>query len=303
MLLRCLHLLLAPAFAIAAAAGCAAPDQAGGPAAPGPSSNVTTLQKSEDLAAMLPEAIKTAGAVKVASAPGFPPMEFLGPDNKTPIGFDIDLGDALGQVLGVDFRYEITNFDGVIGGIKSGRYDLGLTSMVDKPSRQAEVDFVDYLSSGTVFMTLKGNPDLLVSAGDLCGRTVAVEKGASGDFIADDISADCVKQGKPAVEKLAFPDQPSAVQALQSGRANAVLTLDLSLAYSVQQNPDAFEIPSKPMALTPIGMPVDKGNAQLRDAVQKALIKVQESGVYEQLLAKWNLTDQSLLGAPINSGK
>ena len=46
-----------------------------------------------------------------------------------------------------------------------------------------------------------------------------------------------------------------------------------------------------------------KTNPELRDAVQAALLKVQESGAYDELLAKWNLTDQALEGAPINQGK
>ena len=63
-----------------------------------------------------------------------------------------------------------TNFDGIIGGLEAGRYDLGLTSMIDKKERQAKVDFVDYLSSGIAFMVAKGNPKGLKEQMDLCGK-------------------------------------------------------------------------------------------------------------------------------------
>ena len=100
-----------------------------------------------------------------------------------------------------------------------------------------------------------------------------------------------------------LPEQVGTLQALSSGRADAVLALDLTLAYNVKQQPDAFELPAKPFGLLPVGIPVPKTNPELRDAVQAALLKVQESGTYDELLAKWNLTDQALEGAPINQGK
>jgi polar amino acid transport system substrate-binding protein len=93
------------------------------------------------------------------------------------------------------------------------------------------------------------------------------------------------------------------VQALASGRADAVMALDLTLAYNVKQDPQSFEVASKPIGALPVGIVVPKSQTQLRDAVQAALKKVQDSGAYDQLLAKWNLTDQALVGAPLNQGK
>lgn len=263
--------------------------------------SVTTLTKDDAAAAKLPDAIKKSGVIKVASGISFPPMEFFDTDNTTALGFDPDLGKALGQVLGVKFEFQNTNFDGIIGGLDAGRYDLGMTSMIDKKARQKSVDFVDYLESGIAFMVKKGNPAGLKSVSDLCGKKVAVEKAATGDLTVDDINKDQCKSKN--IEKVPFPDQASAVQALQAGRADAVMALDLTLAYNVKQNPNAFEVPGEPIGKLPIGMPVPKKNTALRDAVQAALKIVQDKGVYDQLLNKWNLKSQSLTGAPINKGE
>jgi polar amino acid transport system substrate-binding protein len=230
-------------------------------------------------------------------------MESFDTDNKTVIGFDADLGAALGQVLGVKFDFQNTNFDGIIGGLDAGRYDVGLASMIDKKARQETVDFVDYLNSGLTFMVAKGNPGKLVDKLDLCGAKVAVEKGASGDLAIDDVDKECAAGGKPAIDKQPFPDQASAVQALQSKRADAVLALDLTLAYNVKTAPDAFEVDAAPFGTLPVGLPIPKSEPKLRDAVQGALKKVIASGTYKELLTKWNLDDQSLTGAPLNTGK
>jgi polar amino acid transport system substrate-binding protein len=306
--MRLRSLVLVGALATAAvASGCAAPDAAspsssssGGAASP--SASASSLAKDATLAASLPADIRSAGTVRVASGVSFPPMEFFDTDNKTVLGFDADLGKALGQVLGVKFDFQNTNFDGIIGGLNAGRYDLGLTSMIDKKARQETVDFVDYLSSGVTFMVAKGNPKGLKGKLDLCGKSAAVEKSSTGDLSVDDITKACKAAGKPPVTKLPFPDQASAVQALQSGRADAVVALDLTLAYNVKTAPQSFEVDAAPFGTLPVGIPVPKKDPQLRDAVQGALKKVIASGTYDQLLAKWNLQSQALKDAPINSG-
>jgi len=303
--MRIRHLPIAlVTLTVIATAGCAAPDEdksASGGAEP--TAKVSTLQRDDAIAAKLPADIRSAGVVRVASGVSFPPMEYFDTDNRTVLGFDADLGKALGEVLGVEFKFQNTNFDGIIGGLDAGRYDLGLTSMIDKKERQVKVDFVDYLNSGVTFMVAKGNPENLTEQMDLCGRTVAVEKSATGDIVADDISAECVKKGKDKIKELPLPEQVGTLQALSSKRADAVLALDLTLAYNVKQQPDDFELGAEPFGLLPVGIPIPKDNPELRDAVAAALVKVQESGQYDQLLAKWNLKDQALKGAPINKGK
>lgn len=312
--MRLLHLVLAGVLATTTmATGCSAPDQpspakpAGGGSASGntaaPSSSIAPLTKDDTIAAMLPADIASAGTVRVASGVSFPPMEFFAPDNKTVLGFDADLGNALAQVLGVKFDFQNTNFDGIIGGLNAGRYDLSLTSMIDKKSRQGTTDFVDYLNSGVSFMVAKGNPKHLNTKLDLCGQTAAVEKSSTGDLAVDDISKECTAAGKPAVKKQPFPDQASAVQALQSGRAEAVVALDLTLAYNVKTDPSAFEVDAKPFGTLPVGIAIPKKDPKLRDAVQAALKKVIASGTYDALLVKWNLQGQALKDASINAGQ
>ena len=297
-----------PALALLAsmalvASGCAAPDETTDGGDSKPKSDVSAVSEDPTISAMLPADIRKAGVVRVASGVSFPPMEYFDTDNKTVIGLDADLGKALGEVLGVTFEFQNTNFDGIIGGLKAGRYDLGLTSMIDKAERQTDVDFVDYLNSGVTFMTTTDNPQALTEKLDLCGMKIAVEKSATGDIVGDDISDECTKSGKKPLEELPFPDQASAVQALKSNRADAVLALDLTLAYNVKQDAESFIVPAKPFGLLPVGIPVPKKDPELRDAVQAALVKLQESGTYDQILAKWNLTDQALNGAPLNQGK
>ena len=281
--------------------GCAAPD-AGPAAAETATPEITALEADAALSAALPADLREAGKIMVASGVSFPPMEFFDTDGTTVIGFDADLGAALGQVLGVDFSFQNVNFDGIVGGIAAGRYDLSMTGILDTKARQAEVDFVDYLKSGVSILVASGNTVGINGADDLCGHSASVEKGATGDLTIDGLQSACAEAGKPAIEKLPFPDQASAVQAVASGRADASVALDVTLAYTVQTSDGAFELAGDPFDTLPVGIVVPKDNPALRDAVQGALLKVIESGVYDEILAKWGLEKQALEGAPINSG-
>ena len=159
---------------------------------------------------------RTPGVVRVASGVSFPPMEYFDTDNKTVLGFDADLGKALGEVLGVEFEFQNTNFDGIIGGLNAGRYDLSLTSMIDKKERQAEVDFVDYLNSGVTFMVLKGNPEGLTEQARPVRQDRGGREGRRPATSSPTTSAPSARRtARSRVDKQPFPDQASAVQALQ----------------------------------------------------------------------------------------
>ena len=93
---------------------------------------------------------------------------------------------------------------------------------------------------------------------------------------------------KPAASWYAFASAISSIS--PNGRAkNVTLVGD--------------PVSAKPFGTLPVGIPVPKSNPKLRDAVQAALKKVIDSGTYDALLAKWNLQDQALKGAPINTGQ
>lgn len=293
-----------------ALAGCSAPDDTASPSesgstsgGPSPSASIGTVPKDAAAAAELPASVKSSGVVKVASGVSFPPMEYFASDNKTVLGFDADLGAALGQALGVEFKFTNVDFDGIIGGLAAGRYDVGITAMTDKKARQEKVDFVDYLKSGASIMVVKGNPRKITGQESLCGLKVGSEKGATGDLTSDAISKKCVAEGKKPVDKQVFPTQANAVQALEAGRVDAVIALDVTLAYNVSQSNGEFELAGKPFDTVPMGIAVAKGNTAMLKSTQSALKAVQKSGVYSQILAKYGLTDNALDDAPINTGE
>jgi polar amino acid transport system substrate-binding protein len=235
-------------------------------------------------AAKLPSALKSAGTVKVATDASYAPNEFFASDNKTIQGMDVDLGEAIGKVLGLKFQFVNVSFDSIIPNLGS-RYDVGMSSFTDNKEREKVVDMVDYFSAGTSFIAKKGSSLNPTSVADLCGKTAAVEKGTTQ---LDDLNA---KKKKCKLTILAFPDQNGANLALQSGRADVVMADSPVAAYAAKQSNGAFTLVGQAYGTAPYGIavPKDSAHAGLADAISMALADLDKSGTYQQILQKWGV--------------
>ena len=169
--------------------------------------------------ASVPASIKSKGTITVAADASYPPNEFVGPDGKTVVGMDADLMKALGAVMGLKVNIVNQTFDSIIPGLAAGKYDVGASSFTDTKEREKTVDFVDYFIAGESFFTKASGGANISGIADICGKTVAVEKGTTEEADAQTQSGKCKKDGKPAVTVLSFPDQNGANLALSSGRA------------------------------------------------------------------------------------
>ena len=142
----------------------------------------------------LPFAIQRSKVINVGSEIAYPPMESLQPKTQTPQGADVDIANALGQKLGVQFTFQNNKFEGLVSGLVAKKYDIVISAMKDTSARRdAGVDFVDYLQSGIVMVVQKNNPRKIQSPGSLCGKTVGVQDGTPQADLAKSQAAECAK--------------------------------------------------------------------------------------------------------------
>jgi polar amino acid transport system substrate-binding protein len=245
--------------------------------------------------AKLSSELKAAGTINVATDASYAPNEFFASDNKTIQGMDVDLGKAIGQELGLNFKFSNVTFDSIIGSLGT-RYDLGMSSFTDNKDREKVVDMVDYFSAGTSFMVTKGSSLNPTSVADLCGKKVAVEKGTTQ---LDDVTA---QKKKCSLTILAFPDQSGANLALQSGRADVVLADSPVNAYAAKQSNGQFKIVGQVYGTAPYGIAVPKGGkyAGFANAIKLALDDLKSKGTYDQILQKWGIASGGISSFTIN---
>lgn len=252
----------------------------------------------------LPAKYQDAKRILVGSDIAYAPMEYYDTDGTTVLGLDKDLADALGKKLGVTFEFRNATFDGLITQLDSGRIDIIMSGMSDTPERQQKIDFVDYYQAGAVLLVKKGNPEGLASIQDLCGRTVAVQRGTTQEGYAEEQSKKCVANGGKPINLLSFDRETEAMLQVKQGRAASGLQDYPVASYNARTSGGGndFEVVGDQIQAGPLGIGVDKDNTGLRDAIQKALQATIDDGTYKKLIDKYDVPLGAVTEATVNGG-
>jgi polar amino acid transport system substrate-binding protein len=274
---------------IGAIAACGSSSSSSSPTSSPSTSASTTSSSSANpaVAALVPSAIKSKGTITVAADATYAPNEFIGPDGHTVVGMDADLSKALAAVMGLKATVVNATFDTIIPGLQAGKYDMGASSFTDTKVREKTVDFVDYANVGESFYASASGGTTISTIADICGKTVAVEKGTTEQSDAQTQSGKCTKAGKPAVKVLVFPDQNGANLAVVGGKAQLGFADTPVAAYQVKKTGGQLKLVGSAYTPAPYGLAMPKNG--LDKAVLAAMKVLVQDGVYSQVLAKWGL--------------
>ncbi|MCW3068191.1 MAG: extracellular solute-binding protein family 3 [Solirubrobacterales bacterium] len=285
-----------PVLTILALAGCGSSSKsstATTAVAPAPSS------ANAAIVAQVPAAIKSKGTLNIASEAQYAPNEFIAPDGHTIIGMDADLVKALGDVMGLKVNLINSNFETIIPGLAAGRYDVGVSSFTDTKEREKTVDFVTYYSAGISFYAKSSASTGVTKISDLCGKTVAVEKGTTELEEATKQNAKCTKEGKKAVNVLSFPGQNPVNLAIASGRAELGMVDSPVAAYQIKKTGGQFKLVGQSYGFAPYGIAIPK-NSGLAAPMLAALKTLMANGTYRQILTKWGIESGAISTPKIN---
>jgi polar amino acid transport system substrate-binding protein len=212
---------------------------------------------------------------------------------------DPDLMKAIGEVIGLKTQMQEAQFTGIIPGIQSGKYDVGASSFTITKEREKVVDFVSYFKAGISFFAKKGTNPGVETVADLCGKTVAVEKGTVEAEEVEKQNAKCKAEKKPEIKAEVFPGQSEVNLALSSGRAQVAMADSPVAAYQIKQSNGGFVLVGKTYAFAPYGIALKKGGG-LAQPFQAALKKLIANGTYMKILEKWGIQEGAITEPKIN---
>lgn len=292
---------LAPIALLASAAlllsGCvnnAPATPAGSAAASGGAASVT---KDDAAAAKLPEEIVSAGKLVIGTDATYAPNEFKDAAGN-PVGWEIELADAMAAKLGLTTEYNIAKFDNIIPSITGGKYDVGLSSFFDTKERQQQVDMIDYYTAGIQWAALAGKT---IDPDDACGLKLAVQNGTTEALDDGPAKSDaCVAAGKEPIQLLGYDTQDDATAAVTLGRADAMSADSPVTQYAVAQSGGKLETQGDVYSVFLYGMPIAKDRGTLGEALQAALQSLMEDGTYTAILEKWGVEQGAIDAIDIN---
>ncbi len=193
------------------------------------------------------ERVKKAGKLVVAIDATYPPMESEGQDGK-PAGFDIDFAKEVSKRLGVTAEFVVMNWDGILAGLASKRYDVIISSMNITDERKKQVDFVEYVKMSQLFISKKGT--IVSNEKDLAGKVVAVQADTTSmEFLENK------KKGGVAIKEIkAFKLATDAFAAVKANQADVLVTDEPVGKYYAKQDGATFQVTGRAMAPEPVGV-------------------------------------------------
>ena len=203
------------------------------------------------------------------------------------VGYDIDLGNAIGEELGIEMRPVDTGWATVIQTMIDGGFDFILGGMTATAERAERVDFgVTYAEQASAFLVRAD--DTLKEQGELGGRKVAAGEGTPSVKMLEDNATQYGITYDGEIQQ--FGDDATAYEALAIGRIDAYATSYVSLVPLMKKRPGEF----KAVMFRPDGWPdfyacmaFRQDDDTLRNAIDEAILKLKKDGTLAKLQIKW----------------
>ena len=222
------------------------------------------------------EDVKKSGKLTIATSPDFPPFESLEGDKV--VGIEIDLLEMIAEKLGVELEINQMDFDSVLPGIQSGKFNVGVSGITVTEDRKKNADFtVPYFAAAQAIVVLKDSP--IKSKADLEGKKVSVQTGTTAEEY-------CMKNG---YDVSAFQANNDALSALTSGKVDAwVIDNETGIQMSETTNGKTVVL-DEPMTTEPYSFAFKKGSTSLVNEINSYVEGWLKDGTIEKIFEKYNV--------------
>ena len=151
----------------------------------------------------------------------FPPYEFY--ENDTVVGIDAEMAAAIADQMGRKLTIVDTEFGSIIGGVQTGKYDMGMAGMTVTPDRQASVNFSESYATGVQVVILREDSPIKTLE-DLLDPNASYKAGVQQDTTGDIYLSDTAENGGIGEDRVVrYKTGNEAVQALLTGKVDCVV--------------------------------------------------------------------------------
>ncbi|MFF3611860.1 transporter substrate-binding domain-containing protein [Streptomyces sp. NPDC002580] len=271
---------------------------------------VIKVSEVKSISAELPAAIRERGELVIGHGvlpAGFPPLDYVGSDQKTLTGSEPDLGRLVAAVLGLKPVERKSTWENLFVGLDSGKVDVAFSNVTDTEERKKKYEFASYRQDNLAFTVPKKSTwNFDGDYKNLAGKTVSVDSGTNQEKILLEWKAKLTKEGKQLTVKH-YQDKNSVYLALSSGRIEAYFGPNPGIAYHNRQVANtpratrtAGEFSGAGASLQGLIAATAKKDSGLAEPLADAINHLIENGQYAKWLAAYNLTDEAVDKSEIN---
>ncbi len=234
-----------------------------------------TAGESQDLLSTIQE----RGTIIIATEGCWAPWTYHD-ENDNLVGFDIEVAQAIAEKLGVEAEFVEVEWDGILAGVDSGRYDTAANGVEVDEDRLEKYNFTDpYAFIHTALIVRNDNTDI-ESFEDLAGKTTANTLSSTYAAIAESFGADVT-----GVDDLA-----ETMELLIAGRIDATLNANVSFYDYVEEHPEAeIHIAALTEEASNVCLPLRKDSSTdtLREAITNAISELRAEGKLSEISIKY----------------
>lgn len=272
----------------------------------------TTLDVPEVAAirAQLPKSVTEDGKFTIGLGmlpAGSAPLGYVGDDQKTLTGSEVDLGRLVSAVFGLKPDPKNATWENLFVGIDSGRTEAGFSNITDTEERKKKYEFACYREDNLGFEVSKeADWSFDNDYKNLAGKTIAVGSGTNQEKILLEWRDKLKSEGKKLDVKY-FADNNSAYLALNSKKIDGYFGPNPAVSYHITQSASTPQATRSGGTYSGAGASLQglicataKKDSGLAKPLAEAINYLIENGQYAKWLEAWNLKDEAVQKAEVN---
>jgi ABC-type amino acid transport substrate-binding protein len=220
----------------------------------------------------------------------YPPMEYIDGSSQKIVGFDVDMMEEVAKLINVKIEFKnLPSFDAIFAALSNKEFDLVVSSVSITDERKKIIDFTDpYLSIGQV-ITVQTNNSGIKNIDDLKqAKLIGVQGGTTGEEAVK-------KAGIPTSQIKRYDTGDLPFQDLVNGAIDAVVADGPPSARFTEQLGGRIKVVGEPFTTEDYGIALQKGDDELRNAINSAIKELKSNGTMHTLLEKWKLQNVAKL--------
>ena len=222
--------------------------------------------------------IQKAGVMVVATEGTYRPFSFHEGGSGELTGFDVEVARAVGEKLGVDVKFEETQWDAIFAGLQAGRFDTIANQVTITPDRTKTYTFSQPYTVSNGVLVVRADDTSIASFEDLDGKTSAQS--------LTSVWYDLAKEHGATVE--AVEGWAQAVALVEQKRVDATINDKLTyLDYAKTEDASGIKVVAETTDKSESAFPFAKGSTSLADAVDDALAKLAADGTLTEISTKY----------------
>jgi ABC-type amino acid transport substrate-binding protein len=221
--------------------------------------------------------LQEAGKITIGVKFDVPPFGFRNPQSGDVEGFDVDLGRAIAEELGVEPDFIEAISDNRIPFLQRGTADLILSTMTITGERDKEIDFSDpyYVARGRILVPEDSD---IQGLEDLAGNSVCTALGSTYE--------ETLREDAPDADLRLVDSYSECLELLQNGAVDAISTDDVILTGMIIQD-DSLKLVGDPLTIEPYGAGIKNGDTELQGFVNEVVEAYKSDGRWAASYEKW----------------